>query len=573
MLSRIVLIPIFLYLVLSTTLLRADWINLSGAENARNIAEITVLDDRVEISLEVFLEDLDRFEAADGTVENFAFQVLANDSTLKPELILREQRLRKDRFSPFAGMMDPRTRRQVPGPPEDKRVMYFEMHYAFETKPYKLSFVPPLDETGMASVTIGFLAYHKAIPINDFRYLSNTAKLILDWKDPWFTKFENPNIKRHHQSPLMSFLYVEPRAVRHEGIMRLRDLQGWTDLNLKDSEYLDEEDQKHIKEIASSFFMQRNPLKIDGVLSSANTSRTEFLRITPVGLRVIDNNKPLDPSTAIIGVSESHWIKHLPKHVTVDWNMFTERVDKLPSTVTDPAGPLQGFIFKEDAIIEWQNFLRTYQEPRVSAIKTGDGRSINIPVISLLLLILGILFVVFGLRGKLFSAPVWLGLFIVSIVTAVLLLRVAVFPIPNPLPGSPTPLAAKNIVAGLLVNSSNAFLEKNPDTLQQMLSVIVDNKNQNEIAEELTRAFAVEVSGGGIASVREFLALSLDEITSLEQADGFRTVANWTANVNARHWGHVDQRTIRFRALMEIGKIDDVWKLIELTIVDLKPLN
>ena len=32
---------------------RADWINLTGAETAANIAEITILDDRVRVALEL----------------------------------------------------------------------------------------------------------------------------------------------------------------------------------------------------------------------------------------------------------------------------------------------------------------------------------------------------------------------------------------------------------------------------------------------------------------------------------------------------------------------------------------
>ena len=38
-------------LLLFTMGARADWINLTGAETAPNIAEITVLDDRVKIAL------------------------------------------------------------------------------------------------------------------------------------------------------------------------------------------------------------------------------------------------------------------------------------------------------------------------------------------------------------------------------------------------------------------------------------------------------------------------------------------------------------------------------------------
>lgn len=41
---------------------RADWINLTGAETAPNIAEITVLDDHVKVVLEVYVGDLDKVE-------------------------------------------------------------------------------------------------------------------------------------------------------------------------------------------------------------------------------------------------------------------------------------------------------------------------------------------------------------------------------------------------------------------------------------------------------------------------------------------------------------------------------
>ena len=40
---------------------QADWLNLTGAETAPNIAEIYVLDDRVRLVLEVYVGDLDDF--------------------------------------------------------------------------------------------------------------------------------------------------------------------------------------------------------------------------------------------------------------------------------------------------------------------------------------------------------------------------------------------------------------------------------------------------------------------------------------------------------------------------------
>ena len=49
-------------LILTAPVSRADWINLTGAGTAPNIAEIYVLDDHVRVKLEVYIGDLEKFE-------------------------------------------------------------------------------------------------------------------------------------------------------------------------------------------------------------------------------------------------------------------------------------------------------------------------------------------------------------------------------------------------------------------------------------------------------------------------------------------------------------------------------
>ena len=55
-----------LFLLLSLLLLavqaRADWINLTGAETAPNIAEIYIFDDHVKVQLEIYPDDLETFK-------------------------------------------------------------------------------------------------------------------------------------------------------------------------------------------------------------------------------------------------------------------------------------------------------------------------------------------------------------------------------------------------------------------------------------------------------------------------------------------------------------------------------
>ena len=122
----------------------ADWINLSGAQSAANIAEIYVEDDQVRLVLEIYVNDIDKFVdllpdewhqragkrplPLQERMKRFStdgFQVIIGDQQrLMAELRRVEPRLRTERPNPFAGMINPYTRQPIPGPPEDKRVLY-----------------------------------------------------------------------------------------------------------------------------------------------------------------------------------------------------------------------------------------------------------------------------------------------------------------------------------------------------------------------------------------------------------------------------------------------------------------
>ena len=52
------IIVFIIFFCIVRTSANADWINLSGAENAPNIAEIYIHDDHVKIELEIFVDDM-----------------------------------------------------------------------------------------------------------------------------------------------------------------------------------------------------------------------------------------------------------------------------------------------------------------------------------------------------------------------------------------------------------------------------------------------------------------------------------------------------------------------------------
>lgn len=567
----------------------ADWMPLTGAESSPDIAEITVLDDRVHVVLEVYVGDIGAFEALvpdawlkekaaarptlSARLRKFStesLRIVTDDGTaLRAELRLTEPRQRKDRSSAFTGMIDPATWQRIPGPPADKRVLYAELDYPFSGKPKYLTIIPPLDAQGKPVVNIGFIAYHKAVPIIDFRYLNQAEKLTLDWADPWYSAFSNPVLKRHHKSAMMSFLYVEAREVRHEVLIRVRDLQQWTDLGVKSSAVIGAADQARIMARASEFFATHNPLTIDAVPVKPAAIQVEFLEVTLSGLKIIEDARPLDPAAAMLGVMLSYPVKHLPQNVAVKWELFNERITQIPATSFDPVGPFPGLIETTNPIFEWHNHLLTYTDPQVLPVVLDDGRSFGVPALSVLLLILALVALSLALRPACRSRRTP-GIIVcgVSMAAALLLLRVAVIHIPKPLAGPPDELIAAQILTGVLSNVNYAYVEKDAEALRQALQVVVAAPELADVQHELDRALAIKVAGGGVARVDSVEKVTLKDVAVLEGRPGFRGVAEWTAKASGSHWGHAHNRTIRFRALVELVDEQGAWKLAGITVTD-----
>ncbi len=568
---------------------QADWMNLTGAETAPNIAEITIEDDRVRLVLEVYIGDLTTFEdllpddwLSDAAVqrptleerlrrfssETFRF-VTDGGAVLPAELMLAEPRLRKDRFSPFAGMINPTTRQRVPEPPADKRVLYAELEYPFAEPPKTLTIVPPLDDEGVAVVNTGFIAYHKAVPIIDFRYLSAPATVTLDWNDPWYSRFENPTLKRHHKSALMSFLYVEPNEVRHEVLARIRDLEEWMDLGLRGADSIEPDEWDGLMARVGAFLLTKNPVMIDGMPAEPALARTSFVTVGLRGIQVVEKPQRLDVSTAILGVILTYATDGMPNEVTVDWELFTDQIQRVPASIIDPAGPFKSFADPDDRIIAWQNHLIDYRAPMVEAVPLGPGQHLRLPVPALALLLLSIGAGGLAVKPRLLSRKAWIGAAVAGILGAGLLSSVAVYEVENPFAGPPDDEAAAKIVAQLVSNLHNALQLREESKLQDAIALNVSPQKLDAVLPEARRALAIEIQGGGTARVDSVDDVVVRDIESLD-GGGFRAVTEWRADASAGHWGHLHQRRMRFSALMELQPVDSAWKLTGLTVVDVR---
>ena len=548
-------------LILWSSLLRADWMNLTGAETSQNIAEIYILDDHVKVKLEVYVDDLEKFEelipdewfdqsSSDSTtasikerpsleqrMQTFASKrlqfITEKGVKLPAKLELVEPRERVDRVSAYAGMINPMTRQRVRGAPADKRVLYAEIIYPFPSKdaeqgkvlkPEQLQIIPPLNEQGIVTANIGFVAYHRAVPIIDFRFLGRPAKLNLNWQDPWYTKFENKNLSRHHKYPLMLYLYVEPRQVRLEALLRVSDITEMTGFDVNDSQPGTEDKFQQLQAYLDDYYTSRGSLDIDGKSFTPDSVRIEFLTISLKGLKVIDNASAVDESSLLVGVSQQFLIEKLPQKIETRWQYFNQRVDRIPVIVTDPAGPFMSLIDKDYAEYGWQNYLKTYTDPVIKPVNVKTGWRIDLPYLG---------------EKKILDRL-------------------------------PEPDQAITIVGGLFDNVRVAFIEKQPANFSRVLGDTVSSGQAELIKNELAKLFAPKVTGGTVGAVDAFEDLQVTGIQELTDRHGFSANVSGAATISGRHWGHTDRRNLKFQILLDIAGDDDQWRLADLTVIDLK---
>lgn len=572
---------------------RADWINLSGADNALNIAEIHIQDDHVQLILEIYIGDLSKFEQllrddffqektvgrppVEKRLRSFSegtFQFVTEDGeNLQAQLRLIEPRLRKERQSPFAGMINPMTGRPVPGPPEDKRVLYAELVYPFQNKPEQLTIIPPPAKNGVASASIGFIAYHKEAPVVDFKYLSQASTVKLDWEDPWYTAFEDNALKRWQTSGVQSFIYIEPYEVRHEVLVRVKDLAAWMDLELRGDEFVEVDEFDPLRTRAGEFFLNRDKVLIDGKRLKPILDRTSYVKYSVIQSQFIDVPERLPLSTAMIGVIITYITEGIPQEVSVEWDLFSDRVQKVPTNAIDPAGPFPSYITPDDNVHVWKNYLKTYKIPTVDQITVADSLvKFDLPVGSVLCLALMPVVVWQYARRKKQSRPVRLQLACGALLVLGCGLSYPFFKIPVGKPAvARAPLSdpqAEVILHSLLKNVYRAFDFREEEDVYDKLAISVSGDLLNEVYLQNKKSMVVQKAGGAQAKVKEVELLDVTLNNSNVREGTVVIASKWTAYGTVGHWGHIHGRKNLYDALITVGMVEGAWKITGLELLE-----
>jgi len=591
-----IFLVLFILLVVFPTASRADWVNLSGAENARNIAEITIETDRVRIQLEVFVDDLMIFEELipDGFFAQslpgrpdleqrkkiFAetiLQVVTDQGEKLPvSFELVEPRLRIERPSPFAGMINPYTRRPIPGPPADKRVLYAELRYPFKGRPKSLTFIPPLNDRGLAKTSLGFICFHQGVTVVDFRVLSEKSTLFLDWGDPWYSAFDKKPMQRTIGAGMRTFLYIEPFEVRNEILVRVKDMMPWIAFDLRGDETIEADEFNSVREQIGRFFMERENVRIDGRRLKPILDRTAFVESSLLRSRFIETPEPVPLNSAMVGVIITYLTDGIPQEVTTTWELFSERVQKVTARMTDPAGPFPHDLSPDDNVLKWTNYLKTYTIPTVQKIDVADHhRGVPVPIGSVVCIAL-LLPAGLGVRrrkkhdGSVKPLIVLMGLLLIGA-----LVLVPVFQVPFGGSARASQISAEDgraILDSLLKNIYRAFDFRDEEDVYDKLAICVSGELLADLYLQQRQSLVVEQAGGAQAKVKEVAIENVEVRKSTKHDGALDLMAQWTALGQVGHWGHIHSRQNRYDAIVTIKPVARAWKVVDLELLEEKRL-
>ncbi len=585
--ARLRLLVLFLLMlgVLQPTALLADALVVTKAMSASTIAEIFVEEGQVRLSLEIGAADAEAFAdiLPDALYRDSTGQEVALDRRA-PEFLSKQWKMVADQ-KVLAGRVTRCEvgrrieRDEITGQPiviesdEAERVARVEVLFALANRPAALTFdVTELGRSAESSpptsiANIGFVAYHNGVAINDFRYLSNVETLRLDWEDPWYSAFERKNLKRRFDAPAAAFLYIEHLEVRKEVLFRPRDLQRWVDLGLEGATVVKADQRSSVCALAAEFLHEQTPLLIDGKEIGGTLDRVHFVTQSLRTTGVVPEGQDVSLDNAMIGAIYVYPVASLPKQAELRWELFDQRISRIPAVATDQAGGMPSFLSAESPTLVWTNHLKSPKIPAMRVVPPPTQRGVSISLAMVACMIAAVT-IWMRKRENASTREVMLrfaaALSFVFVAVASSRLQWLQIDLPLGRPVALTDSQSNEVMHSLLHNVYRAFDYRDESTVYNVLDQSVSGELLTEVYLETRRSLTLASQGGARVKVKQVDLVGCEVTESSSGSFSARCV--WDVAGSVGHWGHLHERRNQYVGTFAVKLVDGAWKLAELNL-------
>ncbi|MEM9399760.1 MAG: hypothetical protein AAF984_06085 [Verrucomicrobiota bacterium] len=495
----------------------AYWLTSTRAETSDVIAEYFIEADKIILKLHL-----------DEQAKKGPFSELFDNSLVKQQNFLSRQFLLETdldlkftaklvRKGKWATMREDLAAMVESGGKSIKRHdWYAELRFDLNQPPSRIDFIPPTYEE--SPYPIGFIVYHKSLPVIEVQRLSETERVLLDWVDPWKSAFAQDKWKRYPASPVLNFIYIESNEVRQEVILRPFDLKQWLPSDWQSTYAWGEGLKEQIKQEVGELLMKNCQCIIDGVVVQPELLSADFLQLRRSGAEKIITMDALPPQNTLLGVTLIYPIEKKPASVEAKWNLFSEQITEVAGVMIDEFQKKPAALSGELTSIHWSPSTARSLRDEMSGELEVEGRT----VVGRLLNVVGV--------------------------------------------GRVDEVEATGILHHLLWNMYRAFDYREDSKVYDKLEESIGGDLLQTVYLQMKKALTLQAQGGMQVKVNvvELLNVEIEDTTSR----GFRARCQWNVAGSVGHWGHVHYRTNQYSAEVTAESSDGLWKLDELKILD-----
>lgn len=366
------------------------------------------------------------------------------------------------------------------------------------------------------------------------------------------------------QAPIQSFLTIEAFEIRHEILVRLRDVAD--SVSPDSGEELEIEDQPAVKSAVEALVVPMVEVEVDGESADPVVDRIDFLTVGTQG--VLPRPEPVTEKVneAYVGVTVVYLTPRTPNAVELSWQRFIDGIPEIPATVSDPEFSETLTLAAESPVLSWRNRLSEDPTPTVAAV-TVEPRTLPIPLVSTPLFLLVAFLGFAAVRGRRRALHFAAARVVLAVALVVAPLGEFAVALPAAVGSVPSPSEARRILAGVLPNVYRAFEFRQESDAYDRLAVSVTGDTLSEIYLEHRRALQMEERGGARARVE---AVEVPRVRSVREAagGGFEAAAVWVVGGNVTHYGHRHFRQNRYDAAVVLVPVDGTWKIRSIELFD-----
>jgi hypothetical protein len=362
---------------------------------------------------------------------------------------------------------------------------------------------------------------------------------------------------------VQSFVAVEAFEIRHEILVRLRDVAGFVGAGTGSE--LAIEYQSDVKERIRDLVLARASITIDGERGQPVSQRVDFVTLDEKGVLPRTAPVPEFVETAWVGATTVYLTTTTARELALTWE-FIDAATEIPATVTDPEFSSSTKLTPSEPVLRWTNELAEDPVPKVSAIAVEPARS-KVPLWSLVPLAATLFLAGAALRRC--RPALSLALARVMLALAVLLGPFGNVAIALPWSSNSVPGAgqAKRILGGILPNVYRALEFREESAVFDRLALSVKGETLSKVYLDHRRVLEMEERGGARARVEAVEIVEVDSIEP-ENSGGFSAQAVWTVGGTVTHFGHRHFRQNRYQARLDVVPDQEIWKLRSIEILD-----